>query len=351
MTEQPGLVILFGSGETSASGRKVWDWLFQQLEAPVHTAILETPAGFEPNSASVAGRIADFIAHRLQNFKPETSIIPARKRDTHFSPDNPDLLDPLVTAEVLFLGPGSPTYAVRQLEGSLAWEVLRARRQMGAHVILASATAVAAGTYSLPVYEIYKVGEDLHWHTGLDFLASHGLAPTFVPHWNNAEGGDDLDTSRCYMGQARFERLLKLLPADTTIVGIDEHTALVIDVADESCQVMGQGRVTVLRDGETQRFESGSTFESSVLGTCEVPVSGTEIHSHARDLIRSIQAERAAPPEPPPEVEELVERRQGAREEEDWATADRLRDQIEDLGWQVEDTPHGPQLQPVEPAD
>ncbi len=348
MTEQPGLVILFGSGETSASGRKVWDWLFQQIEAPVHTAILETPAGFEPNSATVAGAIADFIEHRLQNYKPETSVIPARKRDTQYSPDNPDLLDPLVTADVLFLGPGSPTYAVRQLESSLAWEVLRARHQQGAHVILASATAVAAGTYSLPVYEIYKVGEDLHWHTGLDFLASHGLAPTFVPHWNNTEGGDDLDTSRCYMGQGRFGRLLKLLPAGATIVGIDEHTALVIDVVNASCEVMGQGGVTVLRDEETQRFESGSTFETDALGTCEVPASGPEIHPQARDLIQSVQAEQVDSPEPPSEVEELVERRKAARAEEDWATADRLRDRIEDLGWQVEDTPSGPELHPVE---
>jgi cysteinyl-tRNA synthetase len=39
-----------------------------------------------------------------------------------------------------------------------------------------------------------------------------------------------------------------------------------------------------------------------------------------------------------------VDQRQAAREQEDWATADRLRDRIADLGWQVQDTPEGPAL-------
>lgn len=43
------------------------------------------------------------------------------------------------------------------------------------------------------------------------------------------------------MGAERFGRLLELLPADATVVGIDEHTALIVDLAERSFRVMGQG--------------------------------------------------------------------------------------------------------------
>jgi hypothetical protein len=64
----------------------------------------------------------------------------------------------------------------------------------------ASAASIAVGRYALPVYEIYKVGADLHWVDGLDLFRVFGWELAIVPHWNNREGGDDLDTSRCFMG-------------------------------------------------------------------------------------------------------------------------------------------------------
>ena len=54
-------------------------------------ALLETPAGFELNSDRVIGRVADFFHHRLQNYRPRVDVIPARKRGTPFSPDDPEI--------------------------------------------------------------------------------------------------------------------------------------------------------------------------------------------------------------------------------------------------------------------
>lgn len=48
----------------------------------------------------------------------------------------------------------------------------------------------------------------------------------------------------------------------------------------------------------------------------------------------------------PPEVLELVEQRQKARAEKNWAESDRLRDAIATLGWIVKDTKEGPKLSP-----
>ena len=42
-----------------------------------------------------------------------------------------------------------------------------------------------------------------------------------------------------------------------------------------------------------------------------------------------------------PEIEELVRRRQEARQVKNWKLADELRDKINAMGWQMEDTPQG----------
>jgi len=346
--QQPGLIVLFGSGETSASGRRVFDWLFQRSPRPVRVAVLETPAGFQPNSAHVAAEVADFLRARLQNYHPDVTVVPARRRGTPFSPDDPQVVAPLLTADVIFLGPGSPTYAVRQLQGSLAWQTLVARQRLGAAIVLASAATSAAGIVALPVYEIYKVGEDLHWAAGLDLLGACGLKLVFVSHWDNHEGGETLDTSRCFMGQARFEELRRQLPADATVAGIDEHTALVIDSAAALCQVMGRGGVTLLHGGAARRYSTGQAFALAELGDFQLPAPQAGIPDA---VWHAVQAAGAAPAAPsprivPPQVLVLLHRREEARARRDYATADDLRQQMAGLGWQVDDTPSGPALKP-----
>ena len=49
----------------------------------------------------------------------------------------------------------------------------------------------------------------------------------------------------------------------------------------------------------------------------------------------------------PPEVLELSDRRERARETRDYGEADRLRRQLVELGWEVRDGPEGPELLPV----
>ncbi len=250
---RPGPIVLFGSGETSPSGRKIFDHVLRPLPPSPKIALLETPAGFELNSPQVIGRVGDFIRHRLQNYDPQITVIPARKRGTAFSPDDPDIIAPLYEADMIFMGPGSPTYAVRQLRGSLAWQALLARHRLGATIVFASAATVAASLYSIPVYEIYKVGEDPHWRDGLDFFGFYGLPLVFVPHWNNNDGGEELDTSRCFMGQPRFAELMEMIPSDLTILGIDEKTALVIEPQFCTCRVIGLGGVTLIHTGPVHR--------------------------------------------------------------------------------------------------
>jgi cysteinyl-tRNA synthetase len=49
----------------------------------------------------------------------------------------------------------------------------------------------------------------------------------------------------------------------------------------------------------------------------------------------------------PPEAVELASQRAAAREARDWGAADRLRDELRAMGWEVRDGPEGPELLPA----
>jgi hypothetical protein len=378
----PGQIVLFGSGETSHSGRRIFEEIFRALPVRPRISLLETPAGFELNSREVIARIADFLSDKLQNYQPQIEILPARKRGTIFSPDNPEIVSPILTADLIFMGPGSPTYAIRQLRGSLAWEYILVRNTLGASLVLASSAVVAIGSFALPVYEIYKVGVDLHWNPGLDLF--NGSNMVFFPHWNNKDGGSELDTSCCFMGKTRFAQLLELLPPNATIVGIDEHTALLFDFHNSICRVYGRGSVTVIqpkvskgtresehldetietiiqaRKNSVHSFESNQTVPmNSILALDyskirrEFPVSVWQRALDAKrelDLTR-INAFSSQPAfhdisELPNEIVLLLGEREQARKKEDWQTSDKIRSKIKDLGWEVLDTPEGQKASP-----
>ena len=345
----PGQVVLFGSGETAAAGGGIFEILACALPVPLHIAILETPAGFELNSEQVARRVADFLSRRLQNYQPQIDLVPARKKGTLLSPDNPDLIGPMRQADVIFLGAGSPTYATRQLRDSLAWHTLLARHRLGGVIVLASAATLAASAKTLPVYDIYKVGAELHSQAGLDLFGAFGLELIFVPHWNNSEGGVELDTSRCFMGQERFHRLSALLSSTVTVVGIDEHTALLFDFTRSTCSVAGVGGVTILRREQKERFRGGDQFLFQDLGAFRMPELQMGIPAAIWAQVQQASAQDSAGLQPPTAVLTLVDQRQAAREARHWARADQLRDQIETLGWKIADTPAGPVVAPRDP--
>lgn len=338
----PGRIALLGSGETSLVGGRVFESLAKVLPTPLRVAVLETPAGFELNADRVARRVADFLAIRLSNYRPHVRVISARARGTPFSPDDPALTEALLHADLTFMGPGSPTYAVRQLRDSLAWTRMVARQRIGATLAFASAAVVAISANALPVYEIYKAGHDLHWQPGLDLFGPYGLKLVFVPHWDNAEGGADLDTGRCFMGQARFEALRAMLPPDTTVVGIDEHTALAVDLADGAAQVMGTGDITVLQTEYERRLPAGECFSLAEFGPFAWPQPDAGLPSEVWAEALAAHEMDEHTPSPPDEVLVLIAEREAARQRQDWAAADALRSRITTLGWRVQDTPEGP---------
>ena len=163
-----------------------------------------------------------------------------------------------------------------------------------------------------------------------------------------------LDTSHCYLGEERFQALLKLIPGDAnqyTIVGIDENTALAIDPQQALCTVVGTGTVTVMRTGMTTVCAAGEQFPARELGDFHLPGGPDGIDGEVWQAVQRGRqdgaARRAAVPEPDAEVQVLLSAREQARAARNWQESDRLRDEIERLGWRVQDTGGGQRVEPV----
>jgi hypothetical protein len=287
--------------------------------------------------------VADFLKTRLQNYKPVVDVVPARRRGTQFSPDDPEILQPLLYADIIFMGPGSPTYAARQLKDSLAWDLIRAKHRLGTTLVFASAATIAVGAHALPVYEIYKVGEEVHVKPGLSLFADYGVSLSFIPHWNNAEGGVDLDTSRGFVGMDRFAEWCNLLPPENVTLGLDEHTGIIFDFESDTCEVSGVSSVSLVRACDPEIFPSGAKIPLGEIGQFLQPQDlSAGISPQAWKMVTE-----ASPLEadgPPAEVLALVEQRAAARAAKDFAASDRLRDQILALGWQVQDGKEGQKI-------
>lgn len=256
-----GTLTLIGSGEMTPGMARAHRFVMGRIAGQPRPAFLNTPAGFELNHEAISQKAVEYFREQFE--------LPLRVADF----PNAAAATPLQMAEAMrvlrganyiFAGPGSPTYTARNLRNTPVFETIAARLGAGAHVVFASAAVLALSRYTIPVYEIYKVGEDPRWTDGLDLLGRFGFDLALVPHWNNASGAGH-DTSRCFIGQPRFEQLRRLLPASTVILGVDEYTACVMDFPAKSCAVFGAGSVTIIRADGERVFAAGDVIPFELL--------------------------------------------------------------------------------------
>lgn len=255
-----GTLTLIGSGEMTPGMARAHRFVMERIAGEVNPAFLNTPAGFELNHEAISQKAVEYfreqfnLALRLADF-PSAAATPLQMAEA---------MRVLRAANYIFAGPGSPTYAARNLRHTPVFETIAARLGAGGHVVFASAAVLALSRYTIPVYEIYKVGEDPRWTDGLDLLGRFGFDLALVPHWNNTSGGGH-DTSRCFIGKPRFEQLLRALPPSTVVLGVDEYTACAMDFHAKSCAVFGAGSVTILRADGGHVFAPGDVIPFEML--------------------------------------------------------------------------------------
>jgi hypothetical protein len=68
------------------------------------------------------------------------------------------------------------------------------------------------------------------------------------------------------MGEPRFKQLETLLPDNAMILGIDEHTACIIDLNAQRIDIQGIGNVTLRKKGQERIFSKGDQIPFETLG-------------------------------------------------------------------------------------
>ncbi len=234
---------------------KVHRELIDRFERGARAVVLDTPVGFQLNAGDVTARAVEYFEESVQR-RIEICSFRDAQRASPFEEEQAFNL--LREAHYVFCGPGSPTYALRQWNESLIPELLRDKLRSGGCVTFASAAACTLGVVALPVYEVYKVGEAARWEKGLDLLSEARLPVAVIPHYNNREGGTH-DTRFCYMGEPRLKALEEMMPGEVFVLGVDEHTACVIDLDSDEMTVTGVGSVTIRRGGHETNIEPSSS--------------------------------------------------------------------------------------------
>ena len=352
MGQLPRLLVLIGSGETAAQMARGHRMIATRLAGEgrrvrhVSAAVNDTPYGVQSNADALTAGLVDFFGRRVGL---DTTVASFRRSDDELV-SRETAFARIRDADFVFTGPGSPSYALRQWSDSPIRDLLADKLRVGGAVVLASAAALTVGRLTVPVYEIYKAGEDPYWLPGLDVLSTIGINAAVIPHYDNREGADH-DTRFCFLGEKRLIALEEQMPDDVFILGIDEHTAVIVDLDAGLVSVMGRGALTVRRRGDSRVFAAGAELAIDQLGNIDprpnaqpTTRAGTPVSEVAQRLIdveRQLADLRGRASLLEPLVEAVLEVRRLARSSGDFATADAIRDRLLALGIDIADAADG----------
>jgi hypothetical protein len=355
---QLGVIALLGSGETGPSMTKVHRRLFNRLE-DVRAVALDTSYAFQANVPQMTEKIIDYFATSL---KQEITVLHLGGAEAAAPVDEAKFRQEIGSANYVFAGPGSPSYALERWSRAGVKNVLADVLHADGVVCFASAAALTLGTFTVPIYEIYKAGASPSWLDGLDVLSLAGLKCAVIPHYDNAEG-KNYDTRFCYLGETRLAALEGKLADDAGILGVDEHTAAIIDLRQDTVSVIGRSNVYWRRRGVTNVLENGSvtplseirSFEPSPVAFVAPDVSPSNVEA------LTLTASLGGPPavealaklsrlanrsneemiDPAPLITSLLRLRDGARSRKDFDLSDQIRDALLESGIEVMDSPDG----------
>jgi hypothetical protein len=357
-----GVLALLGSGETAPGMTKVHRQLLKRLD-DVRAVNLDTAYGFQENVPQMTDKLLDYF---------QTSLHVAFAPLHLTSYENSSELERTIfkqrvrAASYVFAGPGSPSYAMAQWEPLDLEDDLEAVLLAGGTLCFSSAATATVGAYCPPIYEIYKVGTAPYWLEGLNVMAVFGLNCVVIPHYDNQEGGN-YDTSRCYLGERRLALMEAELPSEVATLGVDEHTALILDREADELKVLGKSHGYWRLNGTVRVLENGSTTPLSELRSLDVAEAPTakatfvspsttdgpqELAQKVLDggpdavealaqLVQLSATGGAGFIDPTPLVEGVLAARVTARANGQYELADDLRDALTKADIDVQDTPDG----------
>jgi hypothetical protein len=105
------------------------------------------------------------------------------------------------------------------------------------------------------------------------------------------------------MGESRLRQLEALLPEGAAILGVDEHTALILDLVAERVEVRGRGRAVVRREGSETALPTGTEISLMELRGL---LSGAAPAATATAVVAAPPEGSDAPPEPAQREEPFI---------------------------------------------
>src|SRR5208337_1477748 len=110
MPSNKGLIVLMGSGELTATMVEVHKEILARFGGFPRAFFLDTPAGFQLNADQLSQRAVEYfrlnIGYMMEVISFKSKGVTPIERELAFSQ--------MKEADYILVGPGSPTYAIRQ---------------------------------------------------------------------------------------------------------------------------------------------------------------------------------------------------------------------------------------------
>jgi len=324
-TKKPSIITLFGSGETSPHMAKLYRGIIDDFGSKLKSNfLLDTPFGFQENHSVLSNKIIKYFSDKV-NLKIDPMNFPDHNSY------NEKINENIINSDFIFSGPGSPTYALGIWKEYGIDSLLKTKLSNGGILAFSSAAALTFGSHVIPVYEIYKVGEEPNLIPGLNLLSFLHKETIVVPHFNNKEGGDH-DTSHCFIGEKRFDSLIN--NRDILVLGIEEHTSITFNLDNSSMKVDGKGRVFLKSPKGVIEINSGETLGINEINSNYTPLVKTRAISNNKSKEKEDKKVYV-------DIDLLVDIRDKVRLKKLWDISDQVRDLLISNNIEVEDRSDG----------
>jgi cyanophycinase len=226
-----------GSGEFEPWHEPVDRWLLERSTGDGSVAILPTASAPEGDDVFRAWGEKGLTHYGGLGIPAE--VLELRTRE---DAGRRDLADRLVRASVVFVSGGNPAYVAATLAGSSLWERLTERFDDG---MAYAGCSAGVACLTNPTFDSSSGSPVRMSAEGLGYV-THAR---FAPHWDAVD--------RWFPGARAL--IEAGVPEGTSLVGLDETTAMVGDGA--VWQVIGRGGVHVLRARSWTTYSHGDRFD------------------------------------------------------------------------------------------
>jgi len=221
MDQNAGAIALVGSGEYSVQMQELeTELLHRAISRGKRNTFVQIPTASSHEGDGSREKWKRLGQEQSDRIGSECIYLPIHEREDAF---NPDFVDAIKDAGLIYFSGGDPHRVAQIFNGSPLWNEIVTEWKTGTSLAGCSAGAMAFGGTIMGIRKSHH-SEGLGLLTGIEV----------IPHYDKMLG----------WLPDRVASFIARGGADTTLIGIDENTALVMD---DGWRVTGAGKAHVLR--------------------------------------------------------------------------------------------------------